>query len=140
MPPLLQRIKLNRKTIASPVIDNINFDTFKFAAVSTYLRGGFDWSLDFFWEYITPADRAQKIRDSSSVVRTPVIAGGLFAVDKAWMEELGVYDEHMEIWGGEQIELSLRNWMCGGVMEIVPCSKVGHIYKDKAKVGVTENR
>jgi len=132
--PLLARIKKNRKTVASPVIDNINLFDFSNEPVSTYLRGGFDWRLDFFWEWLPAADRARKLRDPRSPVKTPAIAGGLFAVDRAWFQELGWYDLGMEVWGAENIELSLRVWMCGGILEIVPCSRVGHIYKRKSPI------
>ena len=106
-------------------------------------RGGFDWRLDFFWEWLPASDRAKKLRDPTHPVKTPAIAGtqrylfktliinhcphtagGLFAIDRAWFTELGGYDPGLEVWGGENIEISLRAWLCGGSMEIVPCSKV----------------
>lgn len=54
----------------------------------------------------------------------------MFAVDRNFFFEIGAYDQGMAIGGGgENVELSLRVWMCGGVIEYVPCSRVGHVVR-----------
>ncbi|XP_076131154.1 polypeptide N-acetylgalactosaminyltransferase 10 isoform X1 [Alosa pseudoharengus] len=127
LPPLLDRIAQNRKTIVCPMIDVIDHDNFGYETqAGDAMRGAFDWEM--YYKRIPIPSKLQN-SDTSEPFESPVMAGGLFAVDRKWFWELGGYDTGLEIWGGEQYEISFKVWMCGGRMEDIPCSRVGHIYR-----------
>ncbi|KAJ8353899.1 hypothetical protein SKAU_G00214660 [Synaphobranchus kaupii] len=102
--PLLARIKLDRRTVVCPIIDVISDDTFEG-------------------------------RWTGGKVTAPFLSGlppwpaGLFSIDRDYFQEIGTYDAGMDIWGGENLEISFRIWQCGGTLEIVTCSHVGHVFR-----------
>ncbi|KAK3858249.1 hypothetical protein Pcinc_035552 [Petrolisthes cinctipes] len=130
--PLLDRIAQSPNNVVSPDIDVINDDTFEYTYSSSFHAvGGFDWHLQFNWHAIPSKERARH-QHPAEPVRSPTMAGGLFSIDKAFFERLGTYDSGFDIWGGENLELSFKTWMCGGTLEIVPCSHVGHIFRKRS--------
>ncbi|XP_054846580.1 polypeptide N-acetylgalactosaminyltransferase-like 6 [Eublepharis macularius] len=127
LPPLLNQIALNHKTIVCPMIDVIDHNHFGYEAqAGDAMRGAFDWEM--YYKRIPIPPELQRA-DPSDPFESPVMAGGLFAVNRMWFWDLGGYDPGLEIWGGEQYEISFKVWMCGGGMFDVPCSRVGHIYR-----------
>ena len=131
--PLLDRIARNNTNVVCPVIDVINDETLEYhyrdsGGVNV---GGFDWNLQFNWHAVPEKEKARH-SNTAEAVRSPTMAGGLFSIDKDFFEKLGTYDSGFDIWGGENLELSFKTWMCGGTLEIVPCSHVGHIFRKRS--------
>jgi len=128
--PLLARIKENPKAFVVPIIDVIDDKTLEYYhGNGNYFQvGGFTWSGHFTWVDIPQSELARR-GSPIAPTRSPTMAGGLFAVDRKTFWELGSYDPEMDVWGGENLEMSFRIWQCGGVLETIPCSRVGHIFR-----------
>ncbi|KAF5306833.1 hypothetical protein FQA39_LY00063 [Lamprigera yunnana] len=131
--PLLDRIARDSTTVVCPVIDVIDDTSLEYhwRDSSGVNVGGFDWNLQFNWHAV-PEKEKKKHENSAEPVWSPTMAGGLFSIDKKFFERLGTYDSGFDIWGGENLELSFKTWMCGGTLEIVPCSHVGHIFRKRS--------
>ncbi|XP_075266180.1 polypeptide N-acetylgalactosaminyltransferase 1-like isoform X2 [Convolutriloba macropyga] len=150
--PLLHELTLHRETAVSPVIDTISDDNFAYMEASMHIWGGFNWRLSFRWYHVAPQTPHASLgnslsrkagggplpprlllpfspTDQTQPVRTPTMAGGLFAVFKDYFEEIGTYDSGMDVWGAENLEISFRVWLCGGRLLISPCSHVGHVFR-----------
>lgn len=70
--------------------------------------GGFDKNMVFDWIPMAEREKVRLNFDWSLPMRSPTMAGGLLTIDRSYFYELGSYDEGMDIWGAENIEMSLR--------------------------------
>ncbi|CAJ1053013.1 N-acetylgalactosaminyltransferase 7 isoform X3 [Xyrichtys novacula] len=132
-PPLVAPISKDRTVCTVPLIDSI--DGQKYTIVpqgggddDNFARGAWDWSM--LWKRVPLGEREKRQRQTrTEPYRSPAMAGGLFAIERDFFFELGLYDPGLQIWGGENFEISYKIWQCGGQLLFVPCSRVGHIYR-----------
>ncbi|CAG5128036.1 unnamed protein product, partial [Candidula unifasciata] len=89
---------------------------------------GFDFDMLFTWIPIPPPDGIKR-RTWADPIPTPTHLGCCLATSKKNFDKLGRYDPGLEIWGCENLELSFKTWMCGGRLEIIPCSHIAHMFK-----------
>ncbi|CAF3752640.1 unnamed protein product [Adineta steineri] len=131
--PLLDPIARNPKVAVVPLIEIIDDSTFQLIGtpIQNIQVGGFDWNLIFNW-HVTPEREMKRRQKKTDPIRSPTMAGGLFAIDRDWFDQLGMYDPGMDIWGGENLELSFKVWQCGGELLCAPCSHVGHIFRKRS--------
>ncbi|XP_077090923.1 putative polypeptide N-acetylgalactosaminyltransferase 8 [Siphateles boraxobius] len=121
--PLLARIQADRTLVLSPVFDKVNYydlEVINYAASAH----GFDWAL--WCMYVSFPQKWYDQKDPSQPGKSPSVMG-ILVVDRLFFGEIGTLDGGMQVYGGENVELGIRVWLCGGSVEIVPCSKVAHI-------------
>ncbi|XP_050299316.1 N-acetylgalactosaminyltransferase 7 [Anthonomus grandis grandis] len=131
LPPLLAPIYRDRTTMTVPIIDGIDHKTFEYRPVygeDRHFRGIFEWGM-LYKENEVPQRELKKRKYNSEPYKSPTHAGGLFAINRKYFLEIGSYDPGLLVWGGENFELSFKIWQCGGSIEWVPCSRVGHVYR-----------
>ncbi|XP_059896074.1 polypeptide N-acetylgalactosaminyltransferase 5 [Gadus macrocephalus] len=138
--PLLERVYLDRKKVVCPVIEVISSTDMSYVMVDNFQRGVFTWPLGFAWNTLSEEQIKKDNMNVSDPLRCPVMAGGLFSIDKSYFYELGAYDPGLDVWGGENMEISFKIWMCGGEIEIIPCSRVGHIFRGENPYKFPKNR
>lgn len=120
--PILANLRENPRRVVVPAITSLDPDTWE--EVSSYGGGTkmcLTWNADFVWcnEYLGPY--------------VPIMSGGLLAMTKYWWDSIGGYDDQMLSWGGENLDQSLRTWLCGGEIMVAQGSRVAHMWRDPAK-------
>eukprot|EP00916_Digyalum_oweni_P014534 GHVL01023804.1.p1 GENE.GHVL01023804.1~~GHVL01023804.1.p1 ORF type:complete len:509 (-),score=81.68 GHVL01023804.1:245-1567(-) len=112
---LLESLQENPRRLVVPSIINLN-ETNWSRIPSLGVKMMFKWDFSFDW-----------FDDGTDDV--PISSGGIVAMSKMWWDESGKYDPGMLEWGGENIEQSLRVWMCGGDIKVVRSAEIGHIFQ-----------
>jgi len=106
--PLLYRIKENPSAVLCPTIDSIDDKNLAYLQGSDQSGYGiFTWSLFFAWGSV-PNRIRDKITSPADTYPSPTMAGGLLAANREYFFKIGGYDDGMEVWGGENLELSFR--------------------------------
>ncbi|NXH39231.1 GLT15 acetylgalactosaminyltransferase, partial [Dicaeum eximium] len=128
--PLLARLSSSRNSVISPVIDVIDWKTFQYYHSVGLHRGVFDWKLDFHWEPVP--EHEEKVRQSPiSPIRQCALlssAAKLYSLvlfDNSALSSLPQANPRITL----QLFFILT-WLCGGSVEIIPCSRVGHVYRN----------
>ncbi|NWH30050.1 GLT15 acetylgalactosaminyltransferase, partial [Chloropsis hardwickii] len=124
--PLLARLSNSRNSVVSPVIDVIDWKTFQYYHSVGLYRGVFDWKLDFHWEPVP--EHEEKVRQSPI---SPIRQCALLS-SAAKLYSLVLFDNSVPQ-ANARITLQLffiLTWLCGGSVEIIPCSRVGHVYRN----------
>lgn len=114
---LIKLLQASPRRLVVPTITDLSIDTWdekENSAVNS--KCYIDWNAEFMW-----------FEDESDFI--PVISGGLVATSRDWWFLSGGFDKQMRGWGGENIDQSLRAWLCGGDIVRAKSSRIAHMWR-----------
>ncbi len=68
--------------------------------------------------------------EGESPYRVPILPGGCWAMRRDTLETTGGFDDGIVHWGSEDVELSLRLWLLGYELWLVPQVEVAHLFRE----------
>ena len=107
---------------------NLNAKEYK----PTSLGHGMGSSASFTWGFGILWGGGSRTDDYSPITM------GMFSTSKYWWNQ-GQMDSGMGRWGSENIEISLRTWLCGGQIRVAKDSFVAHAFRSKFPYKVDNN-
>jgi len=120
--PLIDGLNKEEDTILSPVIYDLDVD---FWSSDGFPTDSYGWRWDL------------KLRSKPhSLIGSPSVSSACIVIKKDRFNEIGGFDDRMEPGEGEDIEISLKNWLLGGKVKIVKDSEIA---VKKSDVGNNNN-
>jgi len=128
--PILYRLKQEPKALLTSDIAQIDKETFEIH------HGPFDKAFLCFEQvslneqFAHYSDEYLRKRNGKvDPIEICIFRGMMMAMNKHFYFQIGGFDTGMEVWGIEHIEMSVKVWLCGGRVELVPCSIVAHLFR-----------
>jgi glycosyltransferase involved in cell wall biosynthesis len=113
----LRLVGENYKRVVVPMITDLDISTWTQRSFSAGMAKCYlTWDADFKWF-------------NSDDPYVPVLSGGLLGISRRWWNMTRGYDEHMHGWGGENLDQSLRTWLCGGEIMMAQDAHVAHMWR-----------
>lgn len=119
--PLLAALEADSNGIVAPAVSVLgNTQSKGYGADLAAPDLGFDWRGD---------------AASEDVHEIPLACGCAMAMRRDYLLEVGAFDA-IRTYGMEDTELSIRTWLLGGTVRVVPASEVAHRFKESAQYAV----
>ncbi|XP_060572979.1 polypeptide N-acetylgalactosaminyltransferase 5-like [Ruditapes philippinarum] len=129
--PIIYRLVQEPNALLTSNVGHISSENFEYILDANYQRlCAFD-QITLGENWLTYSNSYRKARNSSvAPFEYGIIPGMMTAMRKEYFIELGGFDTGMEVWGYEHMELSVKVWLCGGRVEMIPCSIIAHLYRN----------